>query len=212
MDTSGTGWGITSGLNPEMVLLAEHLLKLPPHGQADQDRALPGGSVPPATFLPIPWVPSVYSHQGGHKWQRHEASVSSRSSFRASVMGSGIRTTPTSSTSVPPKPMRWPSWSMAGSCRSSTQRCTWHPISLTSRKHSPQARMWQRRSAWRRSPLPGQLQCRHQRDVYQYRTQLQGVDVPRVGTTRSPVPQHAATCRNRQTWITVNQADDPWPA
>uniref|UniRef100_A0A671FJY2 Uncharacterized protein n=1 Tax=Rhinolophus ferrumequinum TaxID=59479 RepID=A0A671FJY2_RHIFE len=126
-----------------MALLAEHLLKPPPPPQADQDRALSGGSVPPAAFLPLPRVPSVCSHQGRHKWQRHEASASSRSSFRASVMGSGTKTTPTPSASMPPRPMRWPSPSTtAGSCRrSSTQRCTWHPISLTSRKHSPQARM-----------------------------------------------------------------------
>lgn len=69
VDASGTGWGITSGCNPEMALLAEHLLKppTPPPGQADQDRALSGGSVPPAAFLPLPRVPSVCSHQGRHK-------------------------------------------------------------------------------------------------------------------------------------------------
>uniref|UniRef100_H2NDZ3 Glycolipid transfer protein domain-containing protein n=1 Tax=Pongo abelii TaxID=9601 RepID=H2NDZ3_PONAB len=40
--------------------------------QADQDRALPQGGVPPAALLRLPWVPSVYSHQGRHKRQHHE--------------------------------------------------------------------------------------------------------------------------------------------
>lgn len=40
---------------------------------------------------------------------------------------------------------------MAGSCRSSRQHCMLCPTSQTSSKSSPSARMWHRRSAWRRS-------------------------------------------------------------
>lgn len=51
-----------------------------------------------------------------------EACASSRSSSRASVTGSGTRTTPTSSASTPPRPTRWPSRSTtAGSCRRSSR-------------------------------------------------------------------------------------------
>uniref|UniRef100_F7A437 Glycolipid transfer protein n=1 Tax=Equus caballus TaxID=9796 RepID=F7A437_HORSE len=97
-----------------MALLAEHLLKpLPADKQIETGPFLEAVSHLPPFF---------------------EASASSRSSSRASVMGSGTRTTPTSSASTPPRPTRWPSRSTtAGWCRrSSRQRCTRRPTSPTS--------------------------------------------------------------------------------